>query len=60
MRYGGRAAMPRKTLTPEEASAMSLARKTFAGGRRMVPTRCKCGAVCPSKRAAVAHCDGKR
>jgi hypothetical protein len=50
--------MPR-TLTTRAARKMAAARKTngAGSGRPRIPTACaKCGAQCPSARAALAHC----
>jgi hypothetical protein len=51
-----------RTLSPEEikslwASYCAAQRTTHAPGREPIPTRCpKCGAKCPSVRAAGEHC----
>jgi hypothetical protein len=50
--------MPRN-LTPRAARKMAAARKTNGAGtgRPRKPTACaKCGAACPSARAALGHC----
>lgn len=48
--------MPRK-LTTREARKMAAARTNRRGGRPRIETPCrKCGALCPSARAAQAHC----
>ena len=31
-------------------------RTTHAGGRKPVPTPCRCGAICESRRASQQHC----
>jgi len=46
-----------RKLTTRAARKMAGARKHFRGGRPRKPTPCpKCGAACPSARAALGHC----
>lgn len=55
--------IPEKDLRSEVARRNSARRKKrsggTAGGRPPVPTRCVCGAMCPSRRAAKVHCKAK-
>lgn len=52
--------VPEKALRSEVARRNSNRRKKrsggTAGGRPPIPTACKCGAMCPSARAAREHC----
>ena len=46
-----------RKLTTRTARKMAASRKTYGGGRPKVPSNCpKCGAACPSRIQAIAHC----
>lgn len=47
---------PAEVILSAAASLQAQRRGERRGGRKPVPTKCRCGELCPSARAARHHC----